>query len=109
MFAVEHVGLRSTGSLNGNISTVRISIQDGAVFKGRVGEALALENAAGGENKVLEGRYSKLVDLKYARGLTAAEQKEMDSLFAELSAKDADFYDPILQDLDRVSLSAHAS
>jgi cytoskeletal protein CcmA (bactofilin family) len=72
MFALEHVGLRSTGSLNGNISTVRVSMQDGAVFNGRVGEAQPVESAAVADNKVLEARYSRVADIEHGRGQMAS-------------------------------------
>jgi cytoskeletal protein CcmA (bactofilin family) len=88
MVGHERIEVQSTGQVNGNVSTTRISIQDGAYFKGRVSDAQPVSKEALAEQEILEARYSKLANLRYQRGLTAAEEREMRSLFARLSGND---------------------
>jgi serine/threonine protein kinase len=46
-----------------------------------------------------ERRYQELVDKKFLEGLSHPEQKELGSLFGELSEYDEAFYRPVLRDL----------
>lgn len=99
IFALERVEVQSTGRVNGNISTIRIALREGAYIKGRVSDAQPFTKGAAAEHEALHARYSKLVDFKYERGLTAAEEKEMKTLFTRLSGNQAGSYEPLFQNL----------
>ena len=56
-----------------------------------------------------EDRYAHLVDEKYRRGLTLAEQEEMKSLLTTIDSKFDDFYDPILRALRQMPARSASS
>jgi len=100
--AQNSIELRKTCKLVGNLITPRIAIEDGAYFKGSIDMYRPKNQACTPSDAVaLEERYSKLVDLKYLRGLTKPEEAEFESLASKLASLDASFYEPILERLAR--------
>ena len=100
ILATESVELRATAKLIGNVSTPRISMEDGAYFKGSIDMSRGLDHTSSPSGMApQEQRYSKLVDMKYVRGLTNAEEAEFESLALELSALNAAFSEPVLERL----------
>jgi hypothetical protein len=93
VLAVEQIALGRTSRLVGNLSTARISMEDGAYFAGKVEMRKSGGSRATAESIALEKRYSKLIADKYARGLTAAEEGDLESVYAGLIAHDAAFYE----------------
>jgi cytoskeletal protein CcmA (bactofilin family) len=109
--ASDKIDIRKGAKLVGDIKTARIVIEDGAYFKGSIDIARveSLRGPTATERKILEDRYSKLVEKKYLDRLTESEAAEMEKLAATLSAVDAGFYEPILQALRSKKLPALAS
>lgn len=93
LLAVEQIALGKNSRLEGNLATARISIQDGAYFKGRVDMRQRGAGKSTKESTALEQRYSALIEAKYGRGLTVAEQSDLDSVYASLIAHDEAFYE----------------
>jgi cytoskeletal protein CcmA (bactofilin family) len=102
--AFECIELRREGKVTGNLVTPRIVIEDGAYFKGSIDVASqAAENLSPAEVSALEQRYSELIEVKYLRRFSDAEEEEMERLAVRLASVDASFYAPVLERLRRSS------